>query len=75
MVLKATKLGGGAPVKEPMIDEETHKKMLSFYHKKNEEQKKLEEADEGDHHMSSGWADNRSLKNSLQGGGDVKWKF
>ena len=37
MVLKATKVGSGAPVKEPMIDDETHKKMLAFYHKKNEE--------------------------------------
>jgi len=37
MVVKATKVGGGAPVKEPMIDDETHKKMLAFYHKKNEE--------------------------------------
>lgn len=34
MVIKATKKGGGAPVREPMIDEETHKKMLSYYHKK-----------------------------------------
>jgi hypothetical protein len=62
MVVKATKIGGGAPVKEPMIDDETHKKMLAFYHKKNEEQKKLEEADEGDHHMNSQWADSRQLK-------------
>jgi hypothetical protein len=27
-VVKITKKGGGAPVREPMIDEETHKKML-----------------------------------------------
>ena len=67
MIIKATKVGGGAPVKEPMIDEETHKKMLAFYHKKNEEQKKLEEADEGDHHMNSGWADSGNMKRALHG--------
>ena len=39
MVIKAVKKGGGAPQREPMIDGETHKKMLAFYHKKNEEQK------------------------------------
>lgn len=27
-VVKITKKGGGAPVREPMIDEETHKKMM-----------------------------------------------
>lgn len=37
MVIKAQKKGGGAPQREPLIDEETHKKMLSFYHKKQEE--------------------------------------
>ena len=41
MIVKATKKGGGAPVKEPMIDNDTHKKMLSYYHAKNEEAKKL----------------------------------
>jgi cilia- and flagella-associated protein 298 len=34
MIIKATKKGGGAPAKEPMISEEEHKKMLAFYHKK-----------------------------------------
>lgn len=33
------KSGTGAPVREPGIDEETHKKMLAFYYKKQEEQK------------------------------------
>lgn len=59
MVVKASKRGGGAPVREPMIDGETHKKMLAFYHKKNEEQKTLMEADEGDQYMDSAWASNK----------------
>ena len=37
LVVKATSKGGGAPQREPMIDDDTHKKMLSYYHKKTEE--------------------------------------
>lgn len=59
VVIKATSRGGGAPQREPMIDGETHKKMLAYYHKKQEEAKKLDEVDEGDDHMNSAWADNR----------------
>lgn len=40
-VVKIQKKGSGAPVREPLIDPETHKKMLAFYYKKEEEQKKL----------------------------------
>ena len=48
MVLKVTTKGAGAPTREPLIDEDTHKRMLAFYHKKNEEAKKMEELDDGD---------------------------
>ena len=48
MVLKCTIKGAGCPTREPLIDEETHKRMLAFYHKKNEEAKKMEELDDGD---------------------------
>jgi len=34
MVVKVTKRGGGAPMREPVINEIEHKKMLSYYHKK-----------------------------------------
>lgn len=33
-VVKIQKKGSGAPVREPLIDADAHKKMLSFYHKK-----------------------------------------
>ena len=62
MVIKAQKKGSGAPQREALIDEDTHKKMLSYYHKKQEEHKQLEEADEGDHHMNAEWASNTQLK-------------
>jgi hypothetical protein len=32
LVVKAVKKGGGAPQREPLIDQDTHKKMLSYYH-------------------------------------------
>jgi len=32
LVIKATQKGGGAPQREPMIDGDTHKKMLAYYH-------------------------------------------
>jgi hypothetical protein len=35
--VKLQKKGSGAPVREPLIDPETHKKMLGFYYKKQEE--------------------------------------
>lgn len=47
--------------------------MLSFYHKKQEEQKKLEEDNE-DMYMNSAWADSRQLKQALQGTSNLKWK-
>ena len=62
-------------MREPMIDEETHKKMLAFYHKKNEELKKIDENDDGDHYLGSEWADNRNLKAQMHGQGNIKWKF
>ena len=57
-----------------MIDQDTHKKMLAFYHKKQEEQKKFEEEND-DSYLNAPWANTKNLKNSLHGGGDVKWKF
>jgi len=36
-VVKLQKKGSGAPVKEAALDEATHKEMLKFYHKKQEE--------------------------------------
>jgi len=49
--------------------------MLSYYHKKTEEAKTLETADDGDQHMNAQWANSGNLKASLHGSGDVQWKF
>lgn len=73
LVIKLTEKGSGAPVKEPPIDEKTHKEMLAFYHKKEQEAKKLEEENEDDY-MNSPWADPNALKYSLHGTGNISWK-
>ncbi len=75
IVCKLTRKGTGAPVREPMVDKETHQKMLSFYFKKQEEQKKLE-VENDDAYLNSQWADPKALKCQLNSGTtDVKWKF
>ena len=51
-IVKIQKRGQGMPLREPVIDAETHKSMLKYYHKKSEEQKYLDE--EGDSGIVSG---------------------
>lgn len=73
IVLKIQGKGQGPPVREPLIDKDTHTKMMSFYHKKQEEQKQLEEDNE-DVYLNSAWANPKALKAQLHGHGDVKWR-
>ena len=56
-----------------MVDSETHKAMLAFYHKKQEEQKKLEEDNE-DQFMNSAWANPNAMKAAMHGTGPIKWR-
>jgi len=60
-VVKLQSQGSGAPQREPAIDQDTHKQMLAYYHRKQEEMKTIE-ADNNDQHMSSAWADSGALK-------------
>ena len=53
MVVKTTKRGGGAPQRKPVIGESEHKRMLAFYHQKQEEAKQLDDADDGDQYLNS----------------------
>jgi len=74
VICKLQKKGQGAPARESPIDAETQKAMMSFYHKKQEEMKKLEE-NEDDNYVHSSWASSSSLKASLSGtGGGVKFR-
>lgn len=72
IIAKIQKKGGGAPVREPVVDEATQKQMMAYAFKKNEEMKKLEAAEE-DAYMNSTWANPGALKNSLQGTGNISW--
>lgn len=75
IVAKLMEKGKGAPLAEAPIDKETHAKMLSFYHRKNEEMKKLEEDNEDDY-LNSAWANPNNLKGQLlNGGADVRFKM
>lgn len=68
IIVKLTKTGSGAPVREAAIDEDTRLKLMSMYHKKQEELKKIESNNEDDFANSS-WANPNNLKNYLVTGG------
>jgi len=68
IVAKLCSKSSGAPVREPRVDENTHRAMMAHYYKKQEEQKKLQE-DEDDSYLDSEWANPKSLKSQLIGGG------
>ncbi|CAD7959084.1 unnamed protein product [Amoebophrya sp. A25] len=68
VIIKLQSKAAGAPVREPRVDENTHKAMLSYYYKKQEEAKRLQ-ADEDDSYLESQWADSKALKKHLVGGG------
>lgn len=65
----------GPPVRQRLPDEETHKNMLRFYHKRQEELKQLNQ-DEDDSYLSAAWTDPQSLKRALVGTAEnLKWRF
>lgn len=68
IVAKLAPKTAGAPVREPRIDESTHKAMMAHYYKKQEDEKKLQE-DDDDSYMASEWANPKSMKQALVGGG------
>lgn len=65
--MKLTKSGQGAPVREAAIDEETKVKLMSMYHKKQEEMKKIESNNEDDF-ANSTWANPNNLKSYIVNG-------
>lgn len=73
IIAKLQKKGGGAPVREPVVDDATQKQMMAYAYKKQEEMKKLEEADD-DSFMNSSWADPNALKRKLQGTGNIGFR-
>lgn len=75
IICKFSNKSSGAPVREPLIDSETQKKMMQIYFKKQQEIKDLENNNEDDY-LNSQWADPSNLKKSLYTGNkDINWKI
>jgi len=66
VICKLQRPGGGAPGREPGISEDERKAMMAHYFKKQEEMKRLAEADD-DEYLHSSWADPKQLQKSLRG--------
>ncbi len=60
-------------MREPAIDKQTEVKLMSYYHKKEEEMKKLRE-DADDNYLDAPWADSKALKRELAGGRDIRFR-
>lgn len=73
IVVKLQKRGGGAPAREPVVDEKTQKEMMAFAYKKQEELKKLQQAND-DTYLDAEWAHSGALKSRLQGTSNIAWK-
>ena len=71
IVAKLTTKGAGPPAREPMVSEAERNAMTAFYFKRQEELKRLANADEDDY-LNSEWADPKGMKKVLQGLNDVK---
>lgn len=70
---KFTKKGSGAPQRPPAVDEDTQKKMMAYWHKKQAEQKDLEEDDE-DQYLNSAWANPKAFKTQMHGLGGIRFR-
>ena len=73
VVVKVTKKGSGAPQREQAIDQTTQKEMMAFYHRKQEEMKKLAD-NQDDDYTASTWANPKSLKGHFAGVSDVRFR-
>lgn len=71
--VKLERPNAGAPSREPAVDAETQKKMMSFWHKKEQERKQLEEAEE-DSYLNSEWANPKGYKQQIMGIGAVQYR-
>ena len=71
IVAKLTTNGAGPPAREPMVSEAERNAMTAFYFKRQEELKRLANADEDDY-LNSEWSDPKGMKKNLQGLNDVK---
>ncbi|CAM9212566.1 unnamed protein product [Ectocarpus fasciculatus] len=71
IMCKLQKPGSGPPGREPGVSEDERKAMMAFYFKRQEELKRLAEANDDDY-LASAWADPKQLQRSLRGTGTVR---
>eukprot|EP00904_Undaria_pinnatifida_P003098 jgi/Undpi1/1278/HiC_scaffold_11.g04670.m1 len=63
--------GSGPPGREPAVSEDERKAMMAYYFKRQEELKRLAEANDDDY-LASPWADPKQLQRSLRGTTSVR---
>mmetsp|Transcript_3356 Transcript_3356/g.4968 ORF Transcript_3356/g.4968 Transcript_3356/m.4968 type:complete len:156 (-) Transcript_3356:856-1323(-) len=71
VICKLSRSSGEPPSREPIVTEEERKAMIAHYFKRQEELKRLAEANEDDY-LNSEWADPRGLKLNLHNLSNVK---
>jgi hypothetical protein len=71
IVAKIQGKGSGPPAREPAVSEAERSAMMAHYFKKQEELKKVAEADD-DEYLGSAWANPQSMKQGLRGVGNIK---
>ena len=54
------------PMREPAVDEASRKKMMAYWHRKQQQNEKLM-ADDEDAFLQSEWADTNALKHAFVG--------
>ncbi|CCW63886.1 unnamed protein product [Phytomonas sp. EM1] len=73
ITVKLAPVGGAAPPREPALDARTQAELVAYYHRKQEENKKLIE-DEDISYGNSEWANPHGLKSQLQGFNGIKYR-
>ncbi|KAL7438221.1 hypothetical protein ACHAXH_004491 [Discostella pseudostelligera] len=71
VIAKLTRKGAGPPARESIISEAERNAMTSYYFQRQEELKRLAQADDDDY-LNSDWADPKGMKRNLQGLNDLK---
>jgi hypothetical protein len=71
VICKLTLKESGPPPREAIISESERNAMAAFYFKRQEELKRIADADEDDY-LNSEWADPKGMKRNLQGLRDVR---
>ena len=73
LVMKLGKSGGGPPPRESALDAQTQNEMMAYWHRKQEEAKKLVEDDDISY-ANSAWANPNGLKSQLTGMENVRFR-